>query len=155
MHTTVILAQPRVPRLRAAVVYVDEWGLHRASRWIHCFVSGLEVRPPPDPLFSTGQTCAKRPLYNGRIWELRSIVFYWPNKSSKTTIEARGCNTIRRAPRGCHPIRRTSPKVALQESPRVSVHGLYSRISGRKKICEKICFFWLASPYTMGHDWGK
>ena len=108
--------------------------------------------PPPDPLFSTGQTCAKRPLYNGRIWQLRSIVFYWPNKSSKTTIEARGCNTIRRAPRGCHPIRRTSPEVALQESPRVSVHGLYSRISGRRP---KKCFFLLASPYTMGHDWGK
>ena len=79
LHTTVILAQPRMPRLRAAVVYVNEWGMTGhgwASRWIHCFVSGLEVRAPPDPLFSTGQTCAKRVIYNGRIWQLRSIDFF-------------------------------------------------------------------------------
>ena len=35
MDTTVILAQPRVPRLRAAVVYVDSWARYGAAvdRW--------------------------------------------------------------------------------------------------------------------------
>ena len=32
MDTTVILAQPRVPRLRAAVVYVDSWACLVAFR---------------------------------------------------------------------------------------------------------------------------
>ena len=50
MYTTVILAQPRGPRLRADAVYVDRRGStghDRASSEIDCFSRGLGVRRPP------------------------------------------------------------------------------------------------------------
>ena len=50
MYTTVILAQPRGPRLRADAVYVDRSGSaghDRASSEIDCFSRGLGVRRPP------------------------------------------------------------------------------------------------------------
>ena len=67
MDTTVILAQPRVSRLRAAAVYVDHRGCPGAAD-IGVIHSGLSRGPPPNPWFSTGQTCAKIPLSVREIW---------------------------------------------------------------------------------------
>ena len=50
VDTTVILAQPRVPRLRADAVYVDHRGIRghpRANRQIHCFVQGMHGAGTP------------------------------------------------------------------------------------------------------------
>ena len=66
MDTTVILAQPRVSRRRADVVYVDRRGNVRPSAEIQVKHSG-EFRGPP-PFF---------------------IVFYWPNEAKKRRISSR------------------------------------------------------------------
>ena len=55
MDTTVILAQPRVSRLRAAAVYVDRRGsrgLPRAAADILDFQMPVWREPPPNPWFS-------------------------------------------------------------------------------------------------------
>ena len=65
VDTTVILAQPRVSRLRAAAGYVDHRG--KPGRI-------------PDPAFSNAGF-ARAPLF--------FIVFYWPNDAKKRRISSR------------------------------------------------------------------
>ena len=65
MDTTVILAQPRVSRLRAAVVYVDGSGCAGHPR--KCRI--LECQNFPGPPFF--------------------IVFFWPNDAKKRRISSR------------------------------------------------------------------
>ena len=73
-HTTVILAQPRVPRLRAAVVYVANRarpgcrGLPRASSRIHSFQMVFLARRPPKSEFLIGYSSEKIDLSTDEIW---------------------------------------------------------------------------------------
>ena len=66
-HTTVILAQPRGPRLRADAVYVaspGSTGLRRANSEIHGFQMVFLARRPP-----------------------RSVLFYWANSAHLSLIQ--------------------------------------------------------------------
>ena len=65
MDTTVILAQPRVSRLRADAVYVDRSG---------------SVRGTLDPGFSSARLARGPP---------RSVLFYWANSAHLSPIHVR------------------------------------------------------------------
>ena len=83
MDTTVILAQPRVSRLRAAAGYVDSRGcvgLRGASAEIEEKHSGEFFQGPPDRRIWIGVSGAKSDLSHGQIFRPKSAPVIYPNK---------------------------------------------------------------------------
>ena len=81
MDTTVILAQPRVSRLRAAVVYVDSWSSRGARDRIDGKHSGFLARRPPFSGLRIEVSGEKKVLSVAEIWRLKSVPVIYRNKS--------------------------------------------------------------------------
>ena len=84
MDTTVILAQPRVSRLRADAVYVDRSGSRgapagRTENQGKAF--GRFARGPPFSGLRIRESSGKKDLSVGEIWPPKSRFFIVPNKT--------------------------------------------------------------------------
>jgi len=81
VDTTVILAQPRVSRLRADAVYVLRRGSRGARHRIHGKHPGVPARRPPFSGLQIGELSETRDIAVGEIWPPKSRFFIVRNKT--------------------------------------------------------------------------
>ena len=79
-RTAIILAQPRVSRLRAAVVYVLSRGCAGRIPDPGLPNAGF-ARAPPKSLLRIVVSCEKRVLSVAEIWRLKSVPLIYRNKN--------------------------------------------------------------------------